>query len=154
MGSAHSRISGSGPQRSRGRQHDTFGSLMWAPRANRGCIVGGLSGFRNFPICAICGVPDHPQRSRSVDIAALTSERTNLSPFTKGCRDRGAPMRILHFFGGLCPNLVRAPILIGRSREWRRRAGTDKGGGGSPTSWGVARLVQSAVALPRCWEPS
>ena len=27
-------------------------------------------------------------------IAALTSKRTNLSPFTKGCRERGASMRI------------------------------------------------------------
>ena len=28
-------------------------------------------------------------------IAALSSIRTNLSPFTKGCRDRGASMRVL-----------------------------------------------------------
>ena len=34
---------------------------------------------------------------RRVSIAALTSLRTNLSPFTKGCRDRGATMRILNF---------------------------------------------------------
>jgi hypothetical protein len=32
-----------------------------------------------------------------VNIAALTSLRTNLSPFTKGCRDRGASMRIQNF---------------------------------------------------------
>ncbi len=30
-------------------------------------------------------------------IAALTSYRTNLSPFTKGCRDRGALMRLTQF---------------------------------------------------------
>ena len=30
-------------------------------------------------------------------IAALTSIRTNLSPFTKGCRDGGALMRIIKF---------------------------------------------------------
>ena len=30
-------------------------------------------------------------------IEALTSPRTNLSPFTKGCRDRGALMRFLNF---------------------------------------------------------
>ena len=30
-------------------------------------------------------------------IAALNSLRTNLSPFTKGCRDRGAVMRIFNF---------------------------------------------------------
>ncbi len=37
-------------------------------------------------------------------IAALTSKRTNLSPFTKGCRDRGASMRIIYnFFRGSAP---------------------------------------------------
>ena len=37
-------------------------------------------------------------------IAALSSIRTNLSPFTKGCRDRGASMRVhLNFFRGFSP---------------------------------------------------
>ena len=36
-----------------------------------------------------------------ISIAALTSKRTNLSPFTKGCRDRGASMRIYPIFSGL-----------------------------------------------------
>ena len=31
-------------------------------------------------------------------IAALTSNRTNLSPFTKGCRDGGASMRMINFW--------------------------------------------------------
>ena len=34
-----------------------------------------------------------------VGIAAFTSERTNLSPFTKGCRERDAPMRLFSIFG-------------------------------------------------------
>ena len=33
-----------------------------------------------------------------VIVAALTSQRTNLSPFTKGCRERGVSMRISDFF--------------------------------------------------------
>jgi len=32
-------------------------------------------------------------------IAAFTSERTNLSPFTKGCRERDASMRLFSIFG-------------------------------------------------------
>jgi hypothetical protein len=34
-------------------------------------------------------------------IAALTSQRTNLSPFTKGCRERGVSMRVSDFFSDL-----------------------------------------------------
>ena len=34
-------------------------------------------------------------------IAAPNSERTNLSPFTKGCREEGAFLRISKFFRGL-----------------------------------------------------
>ena len=34
----------------------------------------------------------------SVSIAALTSQRTNLSPFTKGCREWGVSMRVSDFF--------------------------------------------------------
>ena len=38
------------------------------------------------------------------DIAALTSYRINLSPFTKGCRDEGASMRIqTNFLRGSAP---------------------------------------------------
>ena len=37
------------------------------------------------------------------NIAALTSPRTNLSPFTKGCRDRGALMRLINFWRDLFP---------------------------------------------------
>ena len=33
-------------------------------------------------------------------IAAFTSKRTNLSPFTKGCRDRDASMRMIPIFSG------------------------------------------------------
>ena len=36
-----------------------------------------------------------------VIVAALTSQRTNLSPFTKGCRERGASMRLKQFFPSL-----------------------------------------------------
>ena len=43
-----------------------------------------------------CGEPPRP----SLSIAALTSQRTNLSPFTKGCRDWGAPMRLKQFLPG------------------------------------------------------
>ena len=39
------------------------------------------------------------------DIAALTSNRTNLSPFTKGCRDRERiNANTIKFFPGFCPN--------------------------------------------------
>ena len=44
-------------------------------------------------------------KSMSVDqlqvyiIAALNSERANLSPFTKGCRERDASMRLFSIFG-------------------------------------------------------
>ena len=40
-------------------------------------------------------------------IAALVSKRINLSPFTKGCRDAGASMRLYYnfFFGALAPIL-------------------------------------------------
>ena len=38
------------------------------------------------------------QISRFPGIAAFTSNRTNLSPFTKGCRDRGAIMRKFNFW--------------------------------------------------------
>ena len=34
-------------------------------------------------------------------IAAFTSERTNLSPFTKGCRERDALMRLIYNFWNL-----------------------------------------------------
>ena len=37
---------------------------------------------------------------RSGSIAAPNSERTNLSPFTKGCREEGASLRISEFFLG------------------------------------------------------
>ena len=37
-------------------------------------------------------------RDRSMFIAALTSQRTNLSPFTKGCREWGVSMRVSDFF--------------------------------------------------------
>ena len=39
----------------------------------------------------------------TIGIAALTSPRTNLSPFTKGCRDRGALMRLINFWRDLFP---------------------------------------------------
>jgi len=39
-----------------------------------------------------------------VPIAALGSERINLSPFTKGCRDQGASMRLQTiFYRGIAP---------------------------------------------------
>ena len=43
-------------------------------------------------------------------IAAVTSNRTNLSPFTKGCRDRIAPMRIMNnFLRGSAPTRPEDP---------------------------------------------
>ena len=43
-------------------------------------------------------------------IAAVTSNRTNLSPFTKGCRDRTAPMRIMNnFLRGSAPTRRQDP---------------------------------------------
>ena len=44
-----------------------------------------------------------------VSIAALTSQRINLSPFTKGCREWGVSMRISDFFSG--PLGPPVPIL-------------------------------------------
>ena len=41
------------------------------------------------------------QHKHSQTIAAPNSERTNLSPFTKGCREEGASLRISKFFLGL-----------------------------------------------------
>ena len=46
-------------------------------------------------------------QSLVLDIAALTSPRTNLSPFTKGCRDRGALMRLTNFWRDLFPTIHR-----------------------------------------------
>ena len=45
-------------------------------------------------------------------IAALTSNRTNLSPFTKGCRGLGALLRLFQFFPGLAhgPGFARARL--------------------------------------------
>ena len=40
-----------------------------------------------------------------LSIAALSSTRTNLSPFTKGCREWGASMRIDNFWRLLEPNI-------------------------------------------------
>ena len=42
-----------------------------------------------------------------IGIAALTSERVNLSPFTKGCRERGVLMRLEQFF----PRLMASTSL-------------------------------------------
>jgi hypothetical protein len=44
----------------------------------------------------LCGVA--PLCCALKNIAALTSQRTNLSPFTKGCRERGVSMRVSDFF--------------------------------------------------------
>ena len=55
------------------------------------------------PICYFQGLHlllqkrTHALSASAVSIAVLTSDRTNLSPFTKGCRDRGAPMRLTQF---------------------------------------------------------
>ena len=46
-------------------------------------------------------------------IAALTSYRTNLSPFTKGCRDRGALMRLTQF---LDASSASASCIMQKSR--------------------------------------
>jgi len=60
----------------------------------------------------------HPReniRSYTVNtthIAALTSKRINLSPFTKGCRDGGASMRIhTNFFRGSAPTVGYQMLL-------------------------------------------
>ena len=46
-------------------------------------------------------------------IAALSSIRTNLSPFTKGCRDRGASMRVhFNFFRGFSPTGLTMQKMI------------------------------------------
>ena len=57
-------------------------------------------------------------------IAALKSKRANLSPFTKGCRDRGALMRLNQFFPGLL-----APTFGALVQRWfgGRRAGATVG---------------------------
>ena len=48
-----------------------------------------------------------------ISIAALTSKRTNLSPFTKGCRDRGASMRIIYnFFRGSAPTIMNLIFIM------------------------------------------
>ena len=41
-------------------------------------------------------------------IAAPNSERTNLSPFTKGCREEGALLRISKFFRDNIPPIESA----------------------------------------------
>ena len=48
----------------------------------------------------------------SSNITAFTSNRTNLSPFTKGCRDEGRANVANPIFGGSSdPNKIRAGVL-------------------------------------------
>ena len=89
-------------------------------------------------------------------IAALTSKRTNLSPFTKGCRDRGASMRIIYnFFRGSAPttmNLMFIMILdhnksILYHRSYMNGHGAHPGitSSGNLPGWRWARIKQLAL---------
>ena len=67
---------------------------------------------------ALIQYPTDVNRTGNFGIAALASKRINLSPFTKGCRDTGASMRIhCNFLRGSGPNTEALVLLVGYFRS-------------------------------------
>ena len=88
----------------------------------RACILLSGASSTNGQHWITCAC--HVSRTCFCRITAFTSYRTNLSPFTKGCREWDASMWLLQFLRGIRPNNNVSGCGRAHAIAWISRPGT------------------------------